>query len=102
MKNTAFLKVVQGLEITRIYPTCLVEMIEKKNYRTKESFDKASKSVLGSWKVGSRMYLRDHFIHHACLTEKTSPQQSRDSPKVLRFWLVTNSEPDLDNPAPFQ
>lgn len=66
MKNIAFLKVVQGFEITRIYPSCLVEMVEEKNY-SKGYLDKASKSALGSWKVGSRKYLRDHFFHHTCL-----------------------------------
>lgn len=68
MKNIASLKVVQEFKITRIHPTCLVEMRAEKNFRAKECFDKASKSALEAWKVRSRMYLRSHFIHRACLT----------------------------------
>ena len=39
MKNIASLKVVQGFEITRIYPTSLMEMMEE-NFRAKKCFDK--------------------------------------------------------------
>ena len=71
MKNRASLKAVQRFELISIHPTSLVEMIEEKNFRAKEFFDKASESARESQKVGLRRYLTDHFINHPYLTEKT-------------------------------